>query len=583
MIKNIFGKKERSPQNIETVSLNIEGMTCGGCSSHIEKDLTKKDGIVSCAVNHETGKGDFTFNADTLKEQDIIDAINKVGSYKVVESKNDCGCEEGTSCSTTTNSKDETSLNKGNNQYDLIIIGGGSAAFSAAIKAESLGLTTLMVNGGLDFGGTCVNVGCVPSKILIRAGESAYHSSHSNFNSITPKGADIDFKQLIQTKKEMVKSLQQQKYLNVVSDFQNLKMVKGWAEFVDANTIIVDGKDTYTALKFVIATGSTTNIPNIEGLQDVGYLTNVSLFDLEEKPDSITIMGAGYIGLEIAQAYSRLGVKVRIIEFTDRPLRSQTKDITDVLETQFKDENIEILPNFRAIKFEKKDGVTIIHCKCPDGSTTQLEEKGKIVVATGTTPNTAKLGLKNIGLNLTKSGNIIVSNKMETNVANIFAAGDVTNTPPFVYTAATEGNTAIINAFSGETKKVDYTSLPWVVFTDPQVAGAGIDEVEAAKQNIPFEISKIGLDHVPRAIAACDTRGFIKLIRNTETDQLIGARVIAPEGGELIQQLSMAIKFGITVKQLAESLYPYLTLGEGIKLAAITFGKDVSKLSCCAS
>jgi mercuric reductase len=171
---------------------------------------------------------------------------------------------------------------------------------------------------------------------------------------------------------------------------------------------------------------------------------------------------------------------------------------------------------------------------------------------------------------------------METNLSNIYAVGDVSNTPPFVYTAAFEGNIAVNNAFSLAKKQADYSSLPWVVFTDPQVAGAGLDEVQAAAQNLPFEVSKLGLENVPRALAANDTRGFIKLIRNTETDKLIGARIVAPEGGELIQQLSMAIKYGITVKELAESFYPYLTLGEGIKLAAITFGKDVSKLSCCA-
>ncbi len=172
---------------------------------------------------------------------------------------------------------------------------------------------------------------------------------------------------------------------------------------------------------------------------------------------------------------------------------------------------------------------------------------------------------------------------METNIQNIYAAGDVANTPSYVYTAAYEGKIAIENAFTGSAKQADYTSLPWVVFTDPQVAGTGLNEVEAEAQNIPFEVSKLALKEVPGAIAANDTRGFIKLIRNKETDRLIGARVVAPEGGELIQQLSMAIKYGITIGELAESLYPYLTLGEGIKLAAITFGKDVSKLSCCAS
>lgn len=565
MLKNIFSEKENIDQ--ESVELDIDGMTCDHCAVSIEKRFDNKKGIIAKSISYKDGRGTFGYDPGKITKDEIVATINHGNNYKV---KGEIG-------------HNEVSEGGGDHQYNLIIIGGGSAAFSAAIKAEGLGLTTLMVNAGLDFGGTCVNVGCVPSKNLIRAAETAHHARHSNFEGIKPKGVDIDFKQVIKDKKALVAALQQQKYMDVVSDFKNLTMIKGWAEFVHQNSIVVDGKDNYTATNIIIATGATTNIPNIEGLNDVGYLTNVSLFDLEEKPESLTIMGAGYIGLEIAMAYNRLGAKVRIIEFTDRPLRSQTKDITDVLEAQMKKEGIEILPNFRAFKFEKQGADTIVHCNCPDGSTTQIIEKGKIVVATGTKPNTSRLGLENIDVQLTERGHIIVNEKMETSVSNVFAAGDVTNTPPFVYTAATEGNTAVNNAFSLSKTSIDYSSLPWVVFTDPQIAGAGMDEVEAENEGLPFEVSKLDLTHVPRALAAQDTRGFIKLIRNTETDKLIGARVIAPEGGELIQQLSMAIKFGITVQDLAESFYPYLTLGEGIKLAAITFGKDVSKLSCCAS
>jgi len=473
--------------------------------------------------------------------------------------------------------------NSANHHFDLIIIGGGSAAFSAAIKANELGLTTLMVNAGLPFGGTCVNVGCVPSKKLIRAGETAYHALHSNFTGIKPKGVDIDFAQVIKDKTQLVETLQEKKYLNVVKDFKNLKLVEGWAEFVDDKTILVNGKDTYSAIKFIVATGATTNVPDIEGLKDTGYLTNVSLFDLKEQPQSITVMGAGYIGLEIAMAYNRLGTKVRIIEFTDRVFRSQTSDISDELERYMRSEGIEILPNFRAVKFERSAIGTIIHCKCPDGSSTPLFEPGKIVVATGIIANTQKLGLEKAGVQLTKSGHIQVNELMESNVQNIYAAGDVANTPAYVYTAAYEGKIAVENAFTASENKTDYSSLPWVVFTDPQIAGAGLDESQAAEKNIPFEVSKLTLDNVPRSLAANDTRGFIKLIRNPETDKLIGARVVAPEGGELIMELSLAIKYGITVSDLGESFHPYLTLGEGIKLAAISFGKDVAKLSCCAA
>jgi mercuric reductase len=282
-------------------------------------------------------------------------------------------------------------------------------------------------------------------------------------------------------------------------------------------------------------------------------------------------------------AYNRLGVKVRIIEFTDRVLRKETPDISEAIENQLQREGIEVLPNFRAIKFEQKENQIIIHCKCPDGSITQITENGKIVVATGTKPNTSQLGIENTGVKLTQSGHIDVNEKMETNISHIYAAGDVANTPPFVYTAAYEGKIAVENAFNGKNNKVDYSYLPWVVFTDPQIAGVGLNEEQAEEQGLPYEVAKIELKDVPRAIAAKDTRGFIKLIRNKETDKLIGARVVAPEGGELVQQLSMAIKYGVTTKELAETIYPYLTLSEGIKLTAITFGKDVSKLSCCAS
>jgi mercuric reductase len=560
-LKNIVMKNDN--KELATVTLNIEGMTCDHCAVSIEKRFAGKEGIINKQVTYDKKNGEFTYNPSLISKQEIIDTINSSKSYRVIAN----GSEK----------------DSGKNNFDLIILGGGSAAFSAAIRAEELGLSTLMVNAGLPFGGTCVNVGCVPSKTLIRAAETAYHASHTNFAGVRPKGVDIDFARVIKDKKQLVSTLQQKKYMDVVGDFENLNMIEGWAEFLDNKTILVNGKDKYTGLKFIIATGATTNVPEIEGLKDIGYLTNTTLFDLEEKPESITIMGAGYIGLEIAMAYNRLGVKVRIIEFTDRVLRTQTPDISEELEKHMKREGIEILPNFRAVKFERKDNTTFIHCKCPDGSTTQLIEPGKIVVASGTKPNTQMLGWHNIGLQLTKSGHVSVNAKMETNLPNIYAVGDVTNTPAFVYTAAYEGKIAVENTFTGAEKKTDYTSLPWVVFTDPQVAGAGLDEAQAEAQNIPFEVSKLSLSDVPRALAANDTRGFIKLIRNTETDKLIGARIVAPEGGELIQQLSMAIKYGITVKELADSFYPYLTLGEGIKLAAITFGKDVSKLSCCAS
>ncbi|HBS05395.1 MAG TPA: mercury(II) reductase [Leptospiraceae bacterium] len=547
----------------ETINLRVSGMTCNHCATSIEKLLSGKDGVTDATASYSGASCACSFDPSRTTREEIINSINSTDKYRV----------EG-----------EVSIAEGGSgeQFDLIIIGGGSAAFSAAIKAEELGRSTLMVNAGLPFGGTCVNVGCVPSKTLIRAGEAAYQGRHSNFPGIKPRGVDLDFASVIKKKKHLVSTLQEEKYMKVIRDFENLTLLTGWATFLDDRTIEVNGVK-YKGNKFLIATGATTNVPSIKGLNEIDYLTNTSLFDLEERPASLTIMGAGYIGLEIAMAYNRLGVKIRIIEFTDRVLRTQTPDISAALESQMRKEGIEILPNFRAVKFEKQDNVTIIHCKRPDGSLMEVVEEGRVVIATGTKPNTDKLGLENVGLEFTPKGEIAVNSRMETNLLHIFAAGDVTNTPAFVYTAAFEGKLAVENAYGAPGHHADYSYLPWVVFTDPQVAGVGMDEAEAEASGIPHEVSKLGLENVPRAIAAQDMRGFIKLIRNSENDKLMGARIVAPEGGELTMQLSMAIRYGITVQDLAQTFYPYLTLGEGVKLAAIAFGKDVSKLSCCAS
>jgi mercuric reductase len=556
------------------VKFKIKGMTCDHCAQTIAKKFSGNEGIISKDISYPSGTGKFEYNPEKINKNEIVALINSTGHYQVESEINQSGKIEPIQLKVAES-------NNNSNHFDLIIVGGGSAAFSAAIKAESLGLTTLMVNGGLDFGGTCVNVGCVPSKTLIRGAETAYHATHSNFAGIKPKGADIDFSQVIKDKKRLVATLQEKKYMDVVSNFKSLTMVEGWAEFVDNKTILVNGKDKYTALKFLIATGATTNIPDIKGLNEVGYLTNVSLFDLKEQPESMIVLGGGYIALEIAQAYHRLGTKVTLLQRSGQVLSKLSAEIAEELTSHLGNEGLEIYTGLNFIEiYGSAEKISVV---AGFKGERKVFEAEKILVSTGIKPNTNKLGLQNIGLELDKGGHILVNEKMETNLRNIYAAGDCINTPAYVYTAAFEGKIAVENAFTGTENKADYSALPWVVFTDPQVAGAGLDEAQAAVQNIPFEVSMLKLKHVPRAMAAQDTRGFIKLIRNTETDKLIGARVVAPEGGELIQLLSMSIKYGITVNDLANNFYPYLTLGEGIKLAAITFGKDVAKLSCCAS
>ena len=546
---------------MKTIRLKIQGMTCNGCAKHIETVVQKLPGIMNASVSSPNSTGIFSYDENIINPEEIINAINNIGPYKVIQELKNIEQE---------------------NHYNLIIIGGGSAAFSAAITAENLQVKTLMINSKLPWGGTCVNVGCVPSKYLIKAAEELYYANNPKFKAIEPKGAKINFKRLIRDNKQLVKSLRQEKYLDIVKDFKFLTLLKGQAQFENENTISVNGKK-YSADKIIIATGSTTNIPEIQGLNKITYLTNENVFDLEELPESLTILGAGYVAMELAQAFSRFGTKVRIVEFSERPLRFLTKDITDLIIKQFTSEGIEILPNHRITKIDQTQNELLLHCLLPDGSKKILTEKGQILIATGRKPNTQELGLEKLNVKLTPSGHVIVNNRMQTNNPNIYAVGDVANTPAFVYTAAEEGKIAVLNAFGNSPAEIDYSALPWVIFTDPQIAGVGRDEKQCEAEKIPYQVSKLNLNQLPKAIVSEDTRGFVKLIRNPDTNTLLGARIIARDGGELAQILSIAIKYKITTKELSEILYPYLTLSEAVKLAALGFEKDITKLSCCAS
>ncbi|MGI8599149.1 MAG: mercury(II) reductase [Chitinophagaceae bacterium] len=460
--------------------------------------------------------------------------------------------------------------------FDLIIIGGGSAAFSAAIRANEMKLNTLLINGGLPLGGTCVNVGCLPSKFLIRAAEQIHKASYSPFEGIIAKGATIDFTKIMQQKKKLVAEMQQKKYLDLLNDLEFMTIIEGFASFIDKNSILVNYKE-YKAIKIIIATGSSTLIPGIKGLENVQFFTNDTLFDLDELPESLIIIGGGYIGLEIAQAYSRFGSKVTIIEMADHILSTETKDISDEITHYLNKEGIKIYTG-NSVK-QVKQVNNLVHVEMDDQNLVATH----LVLATGRKANTENLNLENADIALNNKGFIEVNEKLETNVPNIYAIGDVNIFPPFVYAAAYEGGIAVANAFEGSEKSVDYSSMPWVIFTDPQVVGVGIDEQAAQEENIPFEITSMPLSEVPRSVAALDTRGFIKLIRNPETDLLLGARIIAPEGSELAMEISLAIKYKIPVKDIIATLHPYLTLSEGIKLAAMSFTTDLKKMSCCAS
>lgn len=469
----------------------------------------------------------------------------------------------------------------------FVVIGGGSAAFAAAIQAHDLGAAVTMINAGLPIGGCCVNVGCVPSKTLIRAAEAHHRATSSNhaFRGIESTSKVTDFQAIIQQKTELVETLRQQKYIDVVKDLEHFKRIDGWASVLDPHTVTVNGQEIH-ADRMLIATGDDTFVPDVPGLKGSGYLTSDTAFELQTLPKSLIVLGGRYIALECAQMFSRLGSQVTVLQRSDRILPTETPELTEALTSFLVEEGINVQTKIKLLQVSKDSATGLFTVEASlDGQTKSFVAE-QLLVATGRIPNTSSMGLEQAGVVLDNKGFIQVDDTLQTHEPTIFAAGNVIGEPAFVYTAAYEGTLAAGNALaaSGTREKRDYSALPWVVFTDPQVAGVGLDLRQAQEQGIlDAEATTMPLSHVPRALAARDTRGFIQLIRAKSTNKIIGGRILAPEGGELAMEISLAIKFGITVEQLAKSFHPYLTQSEGIKLAAISFGKDINKLSCCAN
>jgi len=463
----------------------------------------------------------------------------------------------------------------------LLIVGGGGAAFAAALKASGLGARATIINDGLPMGGTCVNVGCVPSKTLLRAAEALHRAQAPGaFAGIKTMGKLTDFGAVMRQKRELVEALRQAKYADVIGDDPNIRFVHGRGRLIDARTVEVNG-ERLSGDAVLLCTGARPAVPEIPGLANVPFLTNESAFELAELPESLLVLGGRYIALECAQIFSRLGSRVTVLQRSARILPTESSTLTDELTAQMKAEGLGIVTGV-AIQRVFTEGAGIAVEAVVDGKR-EIFHASRLLVATGRTPNSDGLGLEKAGVKVDAQGFISADVHLATTVPGIYAAGDVIGEPMFVYSAAYEGALAAENALTGASRQRDYTALSWVVFTDPQVAGVGLDLAQAIAAGHDAEASTLPLSQVPRAIAARDTRGFIQLIRDRKTDRLLGARILAPEGGELLMEAALAIRHGITVRELVAAFHPYLTLSEGIKLAALSFGKDVKKLSCCAA
>jgi mercury(II) reductase len=461
--------------------------------------------------------------------------------------------------------------------YDLVVIGAGSAGFSASITAADQGAQVALIGSG-TIGGTCVNIGCVPSKTLIRAAETLHNARvASRFAGIAAKAELTDWRGTVRRKDALVSELRQAKYTNLLPAYNGIAYREGPARLMEGG-VEVDGA-RIPAGKIIIATGARPAVPAIPGIEAVPYLTSTTALDLEELPRSLLVIGGGYIGAELAQMFARAGVKVTLV-CRSHLLPEAEPEIGAALTGYFEDEGITVVSGigYRAIR-KIENGIALDVSR--DGQNTTIDAD-QVLITTGRAPNIEGLGLAEHGIAVSPKGGIVVDDRMRTTGAGIYAAGDVTGRDQFVYMAAYGAKLAAKNALNGDSLRYDNSAMPAIVFTDPQVASVGLTEAAARTAGHAVRVSTIGLDQVPRALAARDTRGLIKLVADAGSGRLLGAHILAPEGADSIQTAALAIRQGLTVEDLADTIFPYLTTVEGLKLAALSFGKDVAKLSCCA-
>ena len=542
-----------------TLTLDISGMTCDRCAVKAQNALNELPGV-SAQVSFNDRAAAIDMDTDVPIDH-LFDALaNKGFRARLLQ-------RDGRAVS-----------DKSGDGSHVVIIGTGSGAFAAAIKAVEGGATVTLVERADIIGGTCVNVGCVPSKIMIRSAQLAQHQRHNAFDGLADSEPVIDRRALLAQQSARVDELRQAKYESILEGNDAIELVRGTASFKDSSTLVVtrpDGSEQILrADKFLSATGSSPAVPPVPGLQDVPYWTSTEALFAESIPEHLIVIGSSIVAVEIAQAYRRLGSQVTMLART-RLLSQEDPALGEGLTAAFEREDIRVLPGTSASRVDYENQIFIVTI---DG---EMISGDALLVASGRPPNTADLNLAAAGVETINGGAIVVDDHMRTSAANVYAAGDCTTHPQFVYVAAAAGTRAAINMTGGDAA-LDLSAMPAVIFTDPQVATVGLSEADASEAGINVDSRTLGLANVPRALANFETDGFVKLVADADTNRLIGAQILAPEAGEMIQAAVLAIHNNMTVQELADQLFPYLTMVEGLKLCAQTFFKDVKQLSCCA-
>lgn len=557
--------------------LKITGMTCESCATHVKAALENVPGVQSAEVSYAQGSARLAVEAGTSPDT-LIAAVAGLGYRAALADAPSAPAKGGLLDRVREWVGGGDKASSGSGALHIAVIGSGGAAMAAALRAVEQGARVTLIERS-TLGGTCVNVGCVPSKIMIRAAHIAHLRRASPFDDgLPPAPPSVLRERLLAQQQGRVEELHHAKYEGILASTPAITVLRGEARFTSEHSLTVrladGGERTVSFDRCLVATGASPAIPPIPGLKDIPYWTSTEALASDTIPERLAVIGSSVVAVELAQAFARLGSKVTILARSTLFFREDPA-IGEALTAAFRAEGIDVLEHTQASQVAYRDGEFVL-------TTGQGElSADKLLIATGRTPNTHALNLEAAGVKVNPQGAIVIDQGMHTSSPTVYAAGDCADQPQFVYVAAAAGTRAAINMTGGEAA-LDLTAMPSVVFTDPQVATVGLSEQEAHHAGIETDSRLLTLDNVPRALANFDTRGFIKLVVEEGSHRLIGVQAVAPEAGELIQAAALAIRARMTAQELADQLFPYLTMVEGLKLAAQTFSKDVSRLSCCA-
>ena len=451
--------------------------------------------------------------------------------------------------------------------YDLIVIGGGAAGLTASGVAANLGANTLLVEAD-KLGGDCTWTGCVPSKALLKSAKVAHDMRNASDFGIASQPVEVDFQKVMDRVRNLREEVYEEDDHPRHFEAMGIDVVQGRAQFVDETTIDIQTKNEsarVTGRYFVIAAGGSAFIPPIDGLENVPYLTNHILFELNERPERLAIVGAGPIGTEMAQAFTRLGSQVTVFETQDHILHHDNRELSDLLKAALADEGVTYRCNHRVTRVDQIDGAIHIQAATDGGSTTV--EADALLLATGRRPNLDGLDLDAAGIEYTKRG-ITVNDRCRTNQRHIYAAGDITGRYQFTHMSEHMAKIAVTNAIMKVPMKIDTEHVPWVTFTDPELAHVGATEAALEAQGTSFQTYRFPYSKVDRAVTEGETTGLIKVFAKRWNGKILGASVLGAHAGELICEYAVAMRNGVTLRSLSDTIHPYPSYGLAARRAA---------------